>query len=33
MRRIVTGHDAQGKSVFIADSEAPNRITLGFSFE
>ncbi|MBK8957043.1 MAG: cupin domain-containing protein [Proteobacteria bacterium] len=28
MRRIVTGHDAQGKSVFIADGEAPNRITL-----
>lgn len=28
MRRIVTGHDAEGKSVFIADGEAPNRITL-----
>ena len=28
MRRIVTGHDAAGKSVFIADGEAPNRITL-----
>ena len=28
MRRIVTGHDAEGKSVFVSDGEAPNRITL-----
>ena len=28
MRRIVTGHDAQGKSIFIEDAQAPNRITL-----
>ncbi len=28
MRRIVTGHDAEGKSVFVTDGEAPNRITL-----
>ena len=28
MRRIVTGHDAQGKAIFVEDGEAPNRITL-----
>ena len=28
MRRIVTGHDADGKAVFIADGDAPNRSTL-----
>ena len=28
MRRIVTGHDAEGKSVLIEDAQAPNRITL-----
>lgn len=28
MRRIVTGHDGEGKSVFVTDGEAPNRITL-----
>ena len=28
MRRIVTGHDTEGKSIFIEDGAAPNRITL-----
>ena len=28
MRRIVTGHDSLGKSVFVEDGSAPNRITL-----
>ena len=28
MRRIVTGHNAVGRSVFVADGDAPHRITL-----
>ena len=27
MRRIVTGEDAQGKSIFVSDGPAPNRTT------
>lgn len=29
VRRVVTGHDAEGKSVFIADGEAPNVKEMG----
>lgn len=28
MRRIVTGHDADGKAIFVEDGAAPNRLTL-----
>jgi len=29
VRRVVTGHDADGKSIFIADGEAPNMKEMG----